>query len=68
MVPLINFVMQLEHDPERATRQAEILARHKSAYRQIDKHAWFSTIATTLTTHVSRMFGSERGRIERKRA
>ena len=68
MVPIINLMIQLERDPERAIRQAEILARHKSADRRSGKHTWFSQITTALTTHLIRIFGSGHGRIERKRA
>lgn len=68
MIPIINFMIQMERDPERAIRQVEIVARHKNTRRQIDKHAWFSTIATTLTMYVSRIFSSGHGRIEQKRA
>jgi hypothetical protein len=68
MIPLVNLMIRIEHDPESTIRQAEIHARHKSACRQIDKHAWFSTIARTLARYLSRMFGSGHDHIEREKA
>jgi hypothetical protein len=66
MTPMINLTIQMEHDPERAIRQVENLARQKSAGSRSGKHPWFSRIITVLTMRVSRMFSSGYGRIKRK--
>jgi hypothetical protein len=65
---MINFTIQMEHDPERAIRQAENLARRKSTNRRSGKRTWFSRITKTLAMHLSQMVGSGYGRIERKKA
>lgn len=64
----INFILQMERDPERAVRQPETLARHKSTCKRSGTHTWFTIITTVLAGYVSRMFGIRHGRIEQKRA
>jgi hypothetical protein len=69
MVPLINFMMQLERDPEHAIRQAETSAQNKALQRETGKALWFSTIMAALSTYATQILGSGHGRrIEQKSA
>ena len=62
MIPIINLMIQIEHDPERAIRQAEIFAQSKGLQERTGKMPWFSKIATSLTTHVARILTSGHSR------
>jgi hypothetical protein len=62
MVPLINFMMQVERDPEQAIRRARISVQSKVLQREAGKTLWFSTIMAALTTYAAQTLDSGCGR------
>ena len=59
MIPIINFMIQMERHPDRTAHQVEVLAQYKRLQKEDDgKRSWFSAITTAVGTHVIRIFDS----------